>query len=428
MRKGILICLIAALLILSACQAVPASPAATPVTAPTPAPTNASPTPEPTPIVSLDGSYSLETRTVYFPDGSTDADAEFVLTYEFPYFLADSLAANAMNSNIELYVEELFERVNEEYLLTAMEGDDVARLDVKTRITYVGDYTNVIFDERLTFGNKSLDMPFTLPMDKNGSEIGLAEVSGGGDVEALVAQLVYNHIDKERDTYFAFGSPDAVRRYIDLYNGYYITETGYALCFAPGTLAAEVEGPITIEIKTEELYPDFVGDLISAKSYVAIKPKLDMLASCCITADFESFDGAPSRRVATQFMADYINGLPYPPQPPISQDGDALIISKAEFDKLYSQMFSSAFPGVDEMLGSVALDGDSFKIALTDPGEDYRVALESAQATDDGVTLSGSVVYCPQNGVTPETVTGVMIELTGSDSDGYKVLSFVITR
>ena len=111
--------LLAALFLLSAgCDSPSGAPAAqTPGTADKPGTElPATQTPGETPESSDALFYADRTNTIYFPEGTGDADAEYVLTYRLPVFMPEELNCAALNAALSLYEEELTERVRTERL------------------------------------------------------------------------------------------------------------------------------------------------------------------------------------------------------------------------------------------------------------------------------------------------------------------------
>lgn len=425
MKKRMLAMLMAlALLCCCACTAAPGDGGmATPDPHGSPAPTDASQT-TPEPFISEDGLYSLTQQTVYFPEGSHAETAAFTLSYVLPTFLGDSAFASAANSSILLYTEELFERVNEEYLDIAGESEDGASLVVVADVEQSRGYTNVLIREELTFGSEPASRLTTLVLDADGFETGLNAIAGIYDAQPLVAQLVLNRMDQERDKYFSDLSTQQIAELMDLYNGFYVTDTGFCLYFPEGTIAAAVEGPVTLEISETELYPDFVGDVIPADAYVALLPVLNRISQGA-AVNFESFDGSPSAYVASVYLTLAINDLPYPPQEPVTQDGDTLVLPEEEMLRLYAQAFEGAFPGLDESVTGIVLSDGMCRVELQAGGTDYHVSLTEAQASEDGITLSGRILYAPAGSPAATDVAGVVVELVEQEGD-YRVVSFMV--
>lgn len=427
MQKRVFAVLLAlVLLLLCACDAT-TGPAATA----TPSfEETASPLPEQTPstggFVSEYGSYSLSTNVVYFPDGSTKESAKFTLTYTLPEFLGGDDSSKAMNESIKLYLEDLFERVNEQYLASVPEGEQLASDEVTTQITTSRGYTSVIISEHLAIGESLQDHSFTIVFDDRGHETGLEAIAGIVDAQSLVAQLVYNRMDQQRDVYFSDMTVEQIEELIDLYNAFAVTDDGFKLYFDAGTIAAEVEGPIWMDIPASALYPSFVGDVLPAQAYVALMPVIDRLAAASVV-NFESFDGSPSAYVSTLYMADAVNALPYPPQAPIVQDGDTLIVPEAEFLTLFESHFHGSFPGIDDQVGTIIKEDTSYRVEVAGSGSDYHVVFSEAQSMDNMISLKGNIVAIAGADTTVTEVASVEVDLVAGEGPlGYRITSLMI--
>ncbi|MEL7609904.1 MAG: hypothetical protein AAGU74_10390 [Bacillota bacterium] len=414
------------LLLLCACDATTGpSATATPELQAT-----SSPLPEQTPgtgsFVSEDGSYSLSTNVVYFPEGCTQENAKFTLTYTLPEFLGGDDRSEAMNDSVKLYLEDLFERVNEQYLASVPEGAEIASDEVSAQISVSRGYTNLIISEHLTIGESLQDHISTIVFDDRGRETGLEAIAGLVDGAPLVAQLVYNRMDQQRDVYFSDMTMEQIEELLDLYNAFAVTDNGFKLYFGAGTIAAEVEGPIWMDIAASDLYPSFVGDVLPAKAYVELMPVIDRLAAAS-AVNFESFDGSPSAYVATLYMADAVNALPYPPKAPIAQDGDTLIVPEKEFLALYEAYFRGAFPGIDDSGGTIVKDGASYRVEVAGSGSDYHVVFNEAQSVDNMISLKGSIVSATGADTAAAEVASVEVDLVaGEGSAGYRITSLMI--
>lgn len=416
-------------------QDVSPDPSEEPAVDVTPAPdTHETPTlPEELP----EGEFTLISKTILFPEGSSEESANYILTYTLPTFGGSSARAANMNSSLDLFEEELLERAQEEYLPTAMESEDVGRTDVSVQVLEARGYTNILISERNTFGDTTLDTLSTLVLDGDGMEDSLADVALAGtyEIEALTAQLVYNRMDQERDKYFTDLSLSDIADLMDLYNGYYVTESGYMLYFAPGTIAPNAEGAILMELAESDFYPAFVGDLLSAEAYVAISPLLDSLGHHAAEG-FESFSGVPSPYVATAFLYELINSMESPLQAPFFLEGDEITIAYEDLDALFGSYFRGSFPGIyglDELM--VVEEGNIVRIQPWNtalPSANTRVLLTDAEeGEEEGILLlNGTMIFDVPGAPEPSTVSGMRVELQLDDTAPAhcRILSFEFTR
>ena len=427
MQKRTFAALLALLLVLlCACDAA-TGPAATasPEIAATASPLPGE-TPEPGGFISEDGSYKLISSIVYFPEGSAQENAEFTLTYTLPEFLGDDARSQSMNDSLKLYLEDFFERVNEQYMASIPEDSEIASDEVTAGITVSRGYTNVVISEHIAIGESLVDDSFSIVFDERGHETGLEAVAGLIDARPLCAQLVYNRMDQQRDVYFGGMAVEEIEELLDLYNAFTVTDDGFTLYFAAGTIAAEVEGPIWMDIAASDLYPPFVGDVLPADAFVALTPVIDRLAAAS-AVNFESFDGSPSAYAATLYLSDAVNALPYPPQAPIAQDGDTLVVPEQEFLALYEDYFHGAFPGIDDSVGTIVKDGAAYRVEVALPGSDYHVVFSEAQSRDDMISLRGDIVAIAGADTAATRIASVEVDLVAGDGPaGYRIASFLI--
>ena len=163
---------LAAALLFSAC----ARPAEQPVT--DVAATNA-PAPEETAAICGDG-YTVEVKTVYYPEGSDKDTARFMLALQLPVF-----ENTAMNEAITEYEDELNTRITSEQLPLSERTDSFipntkVELSVFRAELPQGEYTNIMFTETVSFleDGESEHARHLIVMDSDGNEQSLASVSG----------------------------------------------------------------------------------------------------------------------------------------------------------------------------------------------------------------------------------------------------------
>ena len=198
--------------------------------------------------------------TLYYPEGTTEADAAYKLTYELPAFSEADAAGAAMNAAVENWRQELLTRVETERLPLAdrVEGDDLPGTQV----------TSLCIEAETPLG------------------------SGVYDPLPLAAQQVWNIISMDPSAYYGDLTIEDVSESLDLYNGFSVAEEGYTLYVQPGVLAADESNgaPLEFSFGRNALYPDFVGDLMTAEEYEALLPQLFALASHC-GPGFQSWQG-----------------------------------------------------------------------------------------------------------------------------------------
>jgi len=423
MKKRILFAA-AALLCILALAACDALPGGTPGPGPTGGPdVNITPGVSATPMISEDGTFALAQNTVYFPEGASASDAKFVLTYILPSFLTQDAFAAGANASVELFLAELQDRVREEYLEAAQQKEGQSSLVVTASVDTARGYTNVFLYSVLTLGDTQEEQFSTLVFNDQGQEAGLAAVADVYDVNAL-AQLVLNRMAQERDKYFGELALEDIAQRMDLYNGYYVTDEGYALYFAPGSIAAAVEGPIYLEFSSDELYPAFVREVMEPDAYALLLPAFTRLANVA-AVEFESFDGAPSPRIASLYLAYAVNDGAGGDA--VARDGDTLSLNDSDLLVIYEEVFAGEFPGLDEQVTSIVLEGDVCQVERMQPPAAYRLSFSEAQAGEGSVTLIGRILFLSESNLASD-VAGVTIELAADPAvpAGYRISAFLI--
>lgn len=381
--------LVAFLLLCSGCDVLVHTPAATEQPDET-APVSEAPGISPSPAQQQEqagGQFTLETRTVYFPEGSREADAEYVLSYTLPLFSQDTIGAQALNAALALYEEELTERVRTERLPLAdrVEGEAAPSTTVSCDASYAGGYWNIRLFETVSYGAEQEVIPYALVLDEAGSEQSFAAVSGQYEPDALVAQQIYNAIDQQPEGYFGDVTPEDVRFALDLMNGFAVTETGYEIFIRAGVLAPEELGPLTFSIERAALYPDCVGEAISAEEYELLLPALQAISAAC-APNYESFsDGSPSAYAASVFLTNMLT---------TGNEADLWVDIPAEtYEAAFSDYFTGTFPAdLSEAGDGTTLQDGAYRVPVR-PHAAYALRVDDAVRTEDALILYGMLLY-----------------------------------
>ena len=288
---------LAAALLFSAC-AKPAEQPVIDVTA------TEAPTPEETAAICGDG-YTVEVKTVYYPEGSDKDTAKFMLALQLPVF-----ENTAMNEAITEYEDELNTRITSEQLPLSERTDSFipntkVELSVFRAELPQGEYTNIMFTETVSFleDGESEHARHLIVMDSDGNEQSLASVSGLYSPEDTVAQQIWNIIADDGNYYSDLTQED-IEEHLDLYNGFSVGDEGYTVYLPAGAVADESMGEQEFSFGKSALYPGFVGDVITADEYTQILPMLNAAAAAC-GPDFTSLSSVPIGDQSVAYCREY---------------------------------------------------------------------------------------------------------------------------
>jgi hypothetical protein len=365
-------------------------------------------------LTEADG-VSFADKTVLYPEDATEDTAQFRLDYTLPVFGDAFPAFEAMNGQVALYEGELLERVSAERLPFAdtAEGGALPYTRVECRAERAGGYVNIYMYEFTSFGGDEELLPRILVLGSDGSRESLASVTGIYDVEAVAAQQVFNLIDANRSAYYGDITLDDIPAALDLYAGFFMTDEGYGLVAAPGTLAPESDGMLIFLVDRSAFYPDVVGSVLSAEEYEAIRGPLDTLISAC-GMDYSGFDSsAPSAFIATSFMTLLLTEG--------SEDALYVPVERSVYEQTYSWYFSASMPADFADTGDgTYLDGETYMLPVHPHGT-WSLRIDEAVCTDTGVTLYGMILYgVPGTSDSGELCAAtVVLTASGSSPMGY---------
>ncbi len=363
-------------------------------------------------------SYEIRREMIYYPEGSDVASAEYVLDAQLPYFTDGGEIAASMNDSVAMYREELMERVVSERVPLAdrVNGEESPSTLVSCEMEFIGDYLNVGFYEDASYGDSVEHSLYTIAFNRAGTELSLAALTGVFDPSDLATQQVLNHIAKDESLYFGDITAENVKAALDLFNGFSLTENGYLLYAAEGTLGKPELGILSFAVEKSAFYPEFVGDIVPAKHYDALQSAVSVMASACAENYLSFSEGSPDALCATGFLSG------------ILAKDNVKTMTAQEYVDLFSSYFTGAIPlNLSEEGNGTTLENGVYTIAEP-PNATYFVELMEARLEGETLTLSGTLFYgepgaadaSPVGSVGAVFITDVTVEM------GYKFVEFAI--
>ncbi len=439
MKIKLLSALLAAVLLLAAgCGALSdmagiLAPAASP--APSDTPPEEAPTAAATPSLPENEDlftlgYTMETRTVYFPEDAGEADAQYILSYTLPAFMDSAEPYVSLKSALALYEEELLERVREERLPLAdrAEGDPAPQTSVTSEVACVfvsgmRRLWNIRLFETVTYGDETEIIPYVLVLDDSGNEQSFAAVSGQYEPDAIVAQQIFNAIDQDPSAYYADLTPEDVRLALDLMNGFAVTESGYEIFVRPGALAPVEAEVLSFSVPAEALYPDCVGSAVSVAEYEALLPAFSALAAACAPNYEGFFEGSPSAYVASAFLTHLLTTG--------SEEGYWVEVPAAQYRAAFADYFTGSLPAdLAEYGDGTVLVGhnDTYHLPVH-PRAAYALRVDDAVREADSLTVYGMHLYGIPGTEEAGELAALVITLAvdGSAPMGFRFVSVELT-
>ncbi len=365
-----------------------------------------------TPEAQTDNGYSISTVTIFFPEGTSDADAEYQLTYSIPVF-----PESALNDAINRFVEELTARVTEERMPLADRAGSAAipytlvEFEVRKASNPAGSYTNILFTETASYdGSDSETVITTLVLDALGSECGLAKISGVYAPDALVAQQVWNIIALDPGNYYGDLALEDIVAVLDLYNGFTVAEEGYTVYVRPGKLADQ---SLEFSFARSALYPEFVGDILDAEEYESLLPAINATATAC-APNYDGFVGTPSDAVATAFLRTLLLGNA--PVSTISWDDYTACAARHFGDISITKGAAGADPGTE-------IAGDNVNLTAAETA--YGLQCEDATIENGTLSIVGVLMYGKPGSSNTGVIGPAAITLEQA-GDGWHITAFEI--
>lgn len=380
--------------------------------------------PDVTALPSNTGAHcTMHTQTLMWPEEAAESTAEYMLVLEYPVFDAPQSSFAAMNEAVELYRAELMERVVNERMPLAdrAQGEDVPATFVTCDVSYAGEYANVIFNETARFTNTSESSLLTLVLDSQGREASLHSAAGLYYPDNIVAQQIFNIIDRDPKRYNGDVTPEDISLALDFYNGFIVTDTGYTLFVAPGLLAPADEGILSFSFTRAALYPAFAGDVISIAQYEQVQDALVALSAACATR-YESFSASqPTQLIASTFITRMLRSRATPENAFVSS------LPKADYETFFASCFDNTFAINRDDGDGTYLDGEMYYIPNT-PESAFGLHLEDAHVDGNTIVLTGVIMYGEPGGINSGEVAPATIVIRPDSTSpiGCKLISLAM--
>lgn len=420
MKKSALM-LIGALLslLLASCEGAATGSAATALPIETAAQTPAATAvPESAPTAGEAQALAYDTVTVYYPEGADASNAEYTLEYVLPVFGAGYDACKEMNASVSAYEDGLLERVASDRLPYSDGADGGAYTRVSCNVETADEYTVVIFSEEYSFGADVETMTRALVLGIDGSAESFASVTDIFEPDALAAQQVFNLIDADRGSYYGDVTLEDVSSALDLYERFYVTETGYAFLVSPGVLAPEESGELTFTVPRQAFYPDVVGEALTVEQYESLRPVLNDLTAAC-SMEYAGFDGgSPDAFISSAFMTRRLTtGL---------EDALYIEIAPNEYASLFASLFAGTLPEISDDAGDGTFVSDSGAYMIpVYTHEKWSMRIDDGALDGDSLTLSGMALSGEAGTGDASELCPITVTFTASaDSPfGYRIAS-----
>lgn len=372
--------------------------------------------------ISLD--FNIRATTIYYPDGADAESAAYVLTFSLPLFDEASPSGVRMNEALDIYREELLERVNAERVPFADGSDSTPYTSVACEIDVSRGYLNVRLFESVCFAGNVEIIPFVMVLEESsGLETSLHSLCSIYQLEEVIAQQIYNAVERERESFLGDISIADILLYIDLYNGFAVTDEGCLIYLPAGTLAPEARGTLGIALAQSALLPAFVGESINEDEYALILPMLDALAAASAPY-YESFaQGNPPAYVASAFLSAYFTAALKEEK----RDQPYLSVPRAEYEAVFAASFTGDFPpDLNEAGDGTMLDvmEENYLVPIR-PSVPYRMRVDDAIREENGLLLYAMVMFGTPGSGTDGELAAATLELQKDASSpwGYRFIS-----
>lgn len=407
MKRGIILLLAGALALLACLSAC------------TPRPVPAVPTEEPRVTEIPEAEYTVSHIVRYWPEDADYDSCDYACVAQVPEFSKSHYAGSAMNAAVDEYLEELSERIEREYMPSAVAEPPYT--EVTFDYKYVGGIANIIFRETHSYEAQPYTETRVIMLNGRGERVNLRDVFMNYHAEERIAEAIAARIAGDPRYYEA--DPLKILSVLDITERACAAETGASVFIPEGVLAPYEEGELEIPVTFEEVLPELVGaEGIMTLEELSGAVRLMRFAANSVVVRVESIiEGAASPYTATAFMGQAVTELRLIPK------AGRIEIPKADFEALYSACIAGDFPGIDTDAHDIRLEEGVYSVSAAQPKYVYNIDILEAARTGDTLLINGDLVYGAFGFAATEFVRHARLELVKNAESpfGWTIKGFV---
>lgn len=333
-----------------------------------------------------DVEYSFTHLIRYWPEDADYDSCDYSCVVQIPQFSLTYTYGYAMNQAVELYIEDLHYRIENDYMLSAIA--DHPHSEIKCTVEQLRGVTNIIFDEEHDYEAQPNKQTYVLMLDDFGNELNLCDVILNYHAETIIAGLIADRIASDGRFY----SLDAnnIAPLLDIAHGASATKEGCRVFLREGTIAPFEEGELAFNFTFEEIFARF-GEAANVLTFEEYKELTEMLCYCAdaaIVREENIKDGVLTPFEATSFMGEAVERFELVPQ------AGRITVSKDEFETFYKNCFGADFPGIESAAFDIKLlDDGGYSVSAGRKPYEYHIDILSAAANGNSITLNGDMIF-----------------------------------
>lgn len=329
--------------------------------------------------------YEIVNAIRYWPEDADFDSCDYACACAVPKFSRSQTAGASMNSAVDEYLEELYARIENEYMPSSVARPPYT--EVSCEVVHFGKYTEVVFSESHCYEAQPYAETRVLILDPRGERVNINDVYRTYHSEELLAAAILEELSSSGRGCDGLTATDVMAR-LDIKSRCLCGEDGITAFFTEGELAPYELGELKVTVNASCLLPDFVGAALTEEEYKGIALFTDNLATACIVRENDVTDGELTPYAATAFMGAAVNNLGY-----AAQRG-RINLSADEFCGIYRNCFGREFPGIDTDGFDIKLGDDgSYAVSSSQKVYEYHFDMFEASRSGDTVTIKGDIVF-----------------------------------
>lgn len=321
----------------------------------------------------------------YWPEDADYDSCDYACVLELPVFSQELTAGYSINREIELYRAELFERIENDYMPSAI--TDPPYTEVQCEVVTSGEVTSIVFHEKHCHEAQPENSVYTLMLDGRGERINLCDLFLNYHAERMTAEAIAKRISGDRRYYQT--DTDGILAFLDINHGAKATDTGCTVYIPEGKLAPYEEGVLEFDFTFDELAPDFVGDgkALTLEQYRRLTEFLAFAADGIVVRGDFIENGVLTAYAASSFMGELAQTLGIKPE------AGRINIPEEQFLSLYRGCFGTEFPGIDTDAHDIKLEDGVYKVRSTKKSYRYNVDMLEAERNGSELVIAGELWY-----------------------------------
>ena len=365
--------------------------------------------------------YENITMIQYWPEDADYSTCDYACTVEKPVFSRAYTAGAAMNAAVENYIEELFTRIEEDYIPGSVAKPPYTQ--VSSAVQMLGRFTEIVFTEEHCWEAQPYQETYVLILDERGNECGINDIYRTYHAELYIAEALPEALKKLDIPCFEGLDAGLLLPYIDPVHGCVADGECCTVFIEEGAAAPYEFGELAVALPNAALLPAFVGDAITEEEFYSLADMTDLVCSAAVVRGDNIEGGILTQYEATAFMGGAALDMGLVPEK------GRLNIAEERFLACYRECFGNEFPGIDTDGFDIKKTEGGYSVSASQKLYEYHLDFISAEFEDGVLTVTADMYYGAYGSAYSVPVAHVVCRAArnGESPYGFTVNDFIMS-